>query len=248
MSLSKCCLEGTLWDGEPVGEEKTYSGQQAYVSGNNPETAILLVHDAFGWTFRNTRLLADRYAKEANATVYMPDFYGGEVLPTDILMNLSQLHKLDMPGFMARNSKEVRGPELVNFAAALRSQYKRVGAVGFCWGGWAVFRLGARSSNGLVDCISTAHPSLLEESEVKDVGVPVQILAPENDFMFSPEMKGYVNRVIPSLGVAYDYQHFPGVEHGFATRGGLKADEYAAATRATTATVSWLRLWLHGKS
>ncbi|KAF5232148.1 hypothetical protein FANTH_13145 [Fusarium anthophilum] len=92
--------------------------------------------------------------------------YGGEVLPTDILMDMSQLHKLDMPGFMARNSKEVRGPEIFNFAATLWSQYNRVGAVGFCWGGWAVFKLGARSSDGLVNYISTAHPSLLEKSEV----------------------------------------------------------------------------------
>jgi hypothetical protein len=35
-----------------------------YVAGNNPEKAVLYVHDALGWQFKNARLLADHYAKE----------------------------------------------------------------------------------------------------------------------------------------------------------------------------------------
>lgn len=119
-----------------------------------------------------------------------------------------------------------------------------MGAVGYCWGGWAVFKLGAKSGNGLVDCISTAHPSLLE-MEIEKVGVPVQILAPENNFMFLPDMKAFVNMVIPNLGVPYDYQHFSGVEHGFATRGDMNSHEYNAAVRAHCATIDWFKLWLH---
>lgn len=37
------------------------------------QVAILIVHDIFGWTLPNARLLADHYAKEADATVYLPD-------------------------------------------------------------------------------------------------------------------------------------------------------------------------------
>ncbi|EMD66835.1 hypothetical protein COCSADRAFT_169722 [Bipolaris sorokiniana ND90Pr] len=185
--LSKCCVEGTLWDGEPVGQEKTYAGQWTYVSGNNNQVAIWIVYDAFG--------------------------FGGEVLPTEILKDTSQLNKIDLPGFLSRNSKEIREPELL-------------------------------SGNGLVDCISTAHPSLLE-MEIEKVGVPVQILAPENNFMFLPDMKAFVNMVIPNLGVPYDYQHFSGVEHGFATRGDMNSHEYNAAVRAHCATIDWFKLWLH---
>lgn len=35
--------------------------------------AILIIHDIFGWTLPNIQLLADHYACEANATVYLPD-------------------------------------------------------------------------------------------------------------------------------------------------------------------------------
>jgi hypothetical protein len=33
--------------------------------------------------------------------------------------------------------------------------------------------------------------------------------------MFTPELKEFSNKVIPTLGVPYDYQDFPGVEHSF---------------------------------
>jgi hypothetical protein len=45
------------------------------------------------------------------------------------------------------------------------------------------------------------------------------MLAPERDPSFHPDLKKVASEVIPTLGVAYDYQYFPGVEHSFATRG-----------------------------
>lgn len=173
--------------------------------------------------------------------------FGGEVLPADILRDFSRIGELDMKGFFARNSKQIREPEIVSCVRALRPQYRRVGVIGFCFGGWAVFRLGARSySPPLVDCISTAHPSVLEKSEIENVGVPVQIIAPERDMVFTPELKEFANRVIPTLGVPYDYQYFPGVEHAFATRGNPGDEaERQAMVRAKNCAVSWLHHWLH---
>lgn len=117
--------------------------------------------------------------------------------------------------------------------------------MGFCFGGWGVFRLGAKD-NQLVDCISTAHPSLLEKKEIENVGVPVQIMAPEFDQMFTEELKTFSNQVIPTLGVAYDYQYFPGLEHAFAIRGDPKnRAEMKGMERAKNAAVLWFRQWLH---
>lgn len=155
--------------------------------------------------------------------------------------------ELDMASFVKRNSKLTRDAEITSCAQELRSRYKRFGAVGFCFGGWAVFRLGAKShSPPLVDCIATAHPSMLEENEIQKVGVPVQIISPENDMVFTPQLKEFVNRVIPTLGVAYDYQYFPGVTHGFATRGNMDDEpELKAMVRAKNCTVNWFQQWLH---
>lgn len=172
--------------------------------------------------------------------------FGGEVLPLDILLDQSQWNKIDLPGFLGRNSKAIRAPEIVKCARALRSKFQRVGAVGFCLGGWGVFHLGAKDKQGLVDCISTAHPTMLEKEEIENVGVPVQIMAPENDPMFTPELKAFANETIPTLGVPYDYQYFPGLEHAFAVRGDQSNPaEMKGMIRAKNAAVVWFRQWLH---
>lgn len=96
-----------------------------------------------------------------------------------------------------------------------------------------------------MDCVVTAHPTDLEKAEIANIGVPVQIIAPEKDVIFTEDLKAFSNRVIPSLGVAYDYQHFPGLEHGFAIRGDPDiSGEREAMERAKNMAVMWFREWL----
>lgn len=73
--LSDCCFKGFNWDGTPQGRETTIGETASYVTGSSDDVAILVIHDVFGWTFANTRLLADHYAREAGATAYLPDLY-----------------------------------------------------------------------------------------------------------------------------------------------------------------------------
>lgn len=77
---SECCFKGFLWDQKPIGSVTTFAcGNKCYVTGESDEksgyaaSAIMLIHDLFGWTFQNTRILADSLAKEVGATVYVPD-------------------------------------------------------------------------------------------------------------------------------------------------------------------------------
>jgi hypothetical protein len=69
----QCCLQGFEWEGTPTGKESTLAINKAYVTGSNPDVAIMVIADLFGWTFINERLLSDHYANEVDATVYMPD-------------------------------------------------------------------------------------------------------------------------------------------------------------------------------
>ena len=73
LTMSECCKSGFKWNGTPTGKEEKFAGLDTYVTGDNKDVAILIVHDVFGWTLPNVRILADHYAKEANATVYLPD-------------------------------------------------------------------------------------------------------------------------------------------------------------------------------
>ena len=58
--------------------------------------------------------------------------------------------KFDSRAFiLGKNGKEKRWPEIVSCAKALKEEhgFKKVGAVGFCYGGWAVFQLGAKGES-----------------------------------------------------------------------------------------------------
>ncbi|KAJ5201036.1 hypothetical protein N7449_005839 [Penicillium cf. viridicatum] len=218
--MSDCCLRGFEWDAKPQGREATLEG-----------------------TFTNTRLLADHYAEEVGATVYIPVLFAGEIHPLNVLQDQTQWHKLDLLAFLERNAKHIREPQVIDCAKTLRSRHRRIGAIGLCYGGWATFRLG--DNRGLVDCISTAHPYLLEKCEIEAVAVPVQIMAPEFDPMFTDELKEFSNQTILRQGVAYDYQYFPGLEHAFASRGDPKnSGERKGMEREKNSAVSWFRQWL----
>ena len=73
--MSTCCLKGFEWDVQPKGIDGELAGLDCYITGSDSKVGILIVHDLYGWTFRNTRLLADCYAEGVGATVYVPDLY-----------------------------------------------------------------------------------------------------------------------------------------------------------------------------
>ena len=157
---------------------------------------------------------------------------------------------MDLKSFSEANTKDKRRPQIIEAARAIRKNgAQKVGTIGFCFGGWAVFNLGAKelnpAGNLLVDCIATAHPTFLTNEEMLNLGVPAQIQAPEHDPAFSPESKEFANKNIPTLGVPYEYLYFPGVVHGFATKGDYDDPvSKAAMARSMQAAVSWFRTWL----
>ncbi|EAQ86229.1 hypothetical protein CHGG_07482 [Chaetomium globosum CBS 148.51] len=234
--LSTCCLQASLWEGTPTGTETTLDGvpNPTYIayppSTTTTANAILYIHDLLGWTFPNARLAADALARATNATVYLPDFLGGEVIDFDAAL-AGRFHELDMPGLKARNAREVREPEVLAYARVLREVYKggRVGVVGYCYGGWAALRVGGEEfagefgGRGLVDCVAVGHPSMLVPGDVEGLRVPVQFLAPELDEVFTAELKLLAFTALQKSGVPFDYQHFPGVTHGCLQRGNADA-------------------------
>ena len=52
----------------------------------------------------------------------------------------------DRDAFLAANNWDTRKQEVTSFAKALKSEagFKKVGTIGFCWGGGAVLKLGAK--------------------------------------------------------------------------------------------------------
>lgn len=149
-----------------------------------------------------------------------------------------------MAGFQARNARSIREPEIFTAAEALRSAgYAKLGAVGFCFGGWAVLRL---AQEARVDAIVCAHPSWVVDGDFKGLKVPVSFLAPEKDAMFPDVMKVTAFRsLLEARTVPFEWVHFPGVEHGCLTKGAEDVEgEREAMAKAKEAAVRWWREWL----
>ncbi|KAK3956149.1 Alpha/Beta hydrolase protein [Pseudoneurospora amorphoporcata] len=258
--ISPCCLTGFRWSGTPQGtvlpSELPGTTNAVYKTGTNPKVAILLIHNLFGWTFPNVRLLADHYAAEANATVFVPDFFDGFVVPPELLIE-ERWAEIDLKKFAKENARGVREPEIFAFAKALKTAegggFEKVGAVGYCYGGWAVFRLAAaehESENGkkLVDAVAAGHPTYLTKEDIKGVSrnVPVQVLAPEFDPQYTAVLKLQTFVTLQKLGVPFEYLHFPGVHHACFIRGDEKKEgEREAMVRGKNATVAFFKQWLH---
>ncbi|ORY87804.1 Alpha/Beta hydrolase protein [Protomyces lactucae-debilis] len=233
--VGQCCSTGFTWDGKPVGSETKLASMDAYVTGDNKDRTILICPDIFGWKLNNTRLLADHFAQEANATVYLVDpFEGGAVKVED--MNNG---KFDLNGFIAKNNKEKLYPAYEAVVKELKAKYKKIGIASYCYGGWTAAQLGGKGKN-LVDVIHLAHPSLLTNELLDGIAVPALFIVPETDPIFTSELQAHAKEVLPKSGAAFKWIDFPGVAHGFATRGDPSNDtQRKALEKAKNDTVDW---------
>ncbi|KAI1122110.1 putative hydrolase [Nemania abortiva] len=248
MSFSSCCLQTFKWGGTPTGTETKLAGNDSYVTGDNKDAAVLIIHDVFGWKYPNVRLLADHYAREADVTVYVPDFFGGWVVDYE-LAEAGRFDKIDLASMTKKNSREIRAPEMEACAKALKSElgFKRLGTIGFCYGGWGVCHLASKErSEPLVDVISMGHPSWLVKEDIANLTVPVQFLAPEIDPVFPPELKTYAFATLLELNLPFEYVHYPKIVHGALVRGSETVDkEREAMAAAKNSAVAWFKQHLH---
>ena len=96
-----------------------------------------------------------------------------------------------------------------------------------------------------MDCIVAGHPTWLTKTDIDNVSVPVQILAPEIDRSFTPELKEHAWKVLQEKKMKFDYQHFPGAEHACFTRGDTGSDvDREAMARGKNAAVAWFKQFL----
>ena len=77
--MSSCCTSGFSWHGTPQGRESKIFDHDVYIAGDDDDekkdVAILFLHDIFGWTFGNNRLLADHFAREVGGRVFVVDLW-----------------------------------------------------------------------------------------------------------------------------------------------------------------------------
>ncbi|KAL7267453.1 hypothetical protein RUND412_009964 [Rhizina undulata] len=233
----KCCAKGSIHEGTPKGEIKEIAGVEAYFSyppsGSNDKVVYFLT-DVIGHKFVNAQLIADQFAAHGYLTI-MPDLFQGDpiLLPESIRPAGWDFHE-----WLSRHSPEVAQPVVDKVLAAIKSEIKpkKIGAVGYCYGGKYVIRL----LNGDIDAGYTAHPSFATIEEVAAIKAPLAISAAETDTIFPAELRRQTEDKLKEVGATYQLTLFSGVEHGFAVRADVsKKLERFGKEQAFGQAVTW---------
>lgn len=275
------CIKGSIHKGQPQGTEEPIHGLNTYVVGNrtNPRAIIVMYSDVFGLALPNNKLIADAYAQSGEYLVYLPDFFEGDpvhLAMADVLIpvdsaNQSSFSKYtgllaNMPSFLMWMSRHRQGPTekvCVDFLQKLRRstpRTRKIGMVGFCWGGRYAIRAGAKAHAididgaevSLVDAVVAMHPSnLVLPGDVEEMTVPTSYGWGVEDTVVSFEQKAKVEKFHAEVAKAGQYvpemEHIvytPG-RHGFGVRGNPDEPlERACLEGAEAQVLAWFGRWL----
>lgn len=248
-----CCIKASFHKGNAVGQESKLAGRNVYVTG--PETAdkaIMIIADVWGWSLINTRLVADKYAQAVGARVYLPDFFDGQDLNTMLKNNPGKNPGDFVPdqlkNFPPRNWDVF--PPVVDAIRQSQPSAKKVGAIGFCWGGTGCLFLGSsKAGKSQVDAVAFAHPSLIEASDFEMNERSGLFMCCQHDQMFPKEKQEAAKEVCERLadknGVFSRFSYYPKVSHGWSIKGDEgQPYEAKAMAHAVTEAISFFSLEL----
>ncbi|KAJ9144102.1 Alpha/beta-hydrolase [Pleurostoma richardsiae] len=216
----RCCTVGIKHDGEPTGKTVKVGQYDAYLATPpadkaHKDVALLYIPDVIG-IWQNSQLMADQFAANGYLTL-IPDVFNGDALSLnrpegfDIMKWLTQGSDGQNP-----HTKEYVDPIVVQAIKALKEEYgaKKVGALGYCFGGKYV----CRHYKSGIDVGYIAHPSFVEEDELASISGPLSIAAAETDSIFPAEKRHKSEEILRKTGLPYQINLFQGVEHGFSVR------------------------------
>jgi dienelactone hydrolase len=129
--------------------------------------------DVFGITFPNTQLIADQFAQNGYLTLIPDVFNGAEVsFPLSSSFDLQEYVDNEMPKPVTVD------PIYEAVITYLREEVnvKRIGGVGYCFGGKYVCRFLTGGGRGL-DAGFIVHPSFVTTEEVRNIAGPLSIAA-----------------------------------------------------------------------
>ena len=196
----------------------------------------------------------------------MPDVFNGDPVP------LNRPEGFDMKSWLTKGSSG-NNPHTYQHVdpiveAAIKDLknkgYKKIGAVGYCFGAKYVARFMAKGkgldvgyiahpvSKQSYSCvlihsllIYTPHQSFVEEEELSAIKGPLSIAAAETDRIFPIEKRHKSEVILKETRQPYQINLFSGVEHGFAVRcdTSVKIQRFAK-DQAFLQAVSWFNEYL----
>lgn len=125
--------------------------------------------DVIGHKFLNAQLIADQFAAKGYFVV-MPDLFNGDTVP------LNRPEGFNIMDWVKNHMPLQTEPIIDAVLDGMRENLgcKRIGGVGYCFGGKYVCRY---LKPGKLDVGFTAHPTMVEPDELKGIKGPLSIAA-----------------------------------------------------------------------
>jgi dienelactone hydrolase len=194
------------------------------------------VTDIYGIVTLQSKLLADSMAA-AGYFVVMPDIFNKDIP--------AENKPLDFPVWGPKHPPSEADTILTKTIATMRGNYgvKRIGSVGYCWGGR--FTIRQLAQNKAIDAGFVAHPTQVEAGEFSAIAGPLSIAAAESDAQFNTTKRRETEDILQKKGSAYQINLYSGTQHGFAVSVDVKDKKKAFAKQAAfSQAIRWFDEWV----
>ncbi|TVY84686.1 Hydrolase tropI [Lachnellula suecica] len=245
---AQCCTFGVKHEGETTGKSIKIGNIDAYVAEPtgktvHKDTAILYLPDVIG-IWENSKLMADQYAANGYYTI-IPDLFNGDPIP------LNRPEGFDIMAWLSKGTGgnnphtfEAVDPIVQKSIEYLKGQgFKKIGSVGYCFGAKYVCRFMTKGKG--IDVGYVAHPSFVEEDELRAIEGPLSIAAAETDTIFPTEKRHRSEEILVETKQPYQINLYSGVVHGFSVRcdTSVKHEKFAKE-KAFLQAVQWFDEYL----
>ncbi|KAL7929307.1 alpha/beta-hydrolase [Trichoderma chlorosporum] len=249
--VASCCFKGVKHEGEATGKSFKIGNYDAYLAtpednNNHQGAGILYLSDVFG-IWANSQLIADQYAANGYTTLII-DILNGDAL-TEIPGHNFDWMKWLMGGFRDESTphtNEYVDPAVEEAIKYMRKELKitAIGAVGYCFGAKYVAR---HSGTEKISVGYMAHPSNVDEDEIKSFQGPLSIAAAEHDDLFPTDLRYKTENLLKTKDFPYQINLFSGVSHGFGVRGDLSNPVFKwSKEQAFLQAIAWFDQYLVG--